>query len=280
MQSVPDIDQYRAQGFWVAKGIVDHQWLDAILLDAQVIFNAQARRLGVREAPSAGIHDLSRLLADVFAADVSAFRAGARLIQWSVALHRVSLRECFLELVTALGVEAPVILARPVLHIMGTTLKIPGSYHTTPPHQDWRVQQGSLDAISIWVPLADINTDHYPLEVVPGSHRRGLLESKDHRFGHRLVEGQIADDQFKAIKMDKGDAFFFNAFTVHRTGAGSSDQHVRFSASFRFNNILEPTFIERVYPHPYISQPDMALITPGFPTPEQVEQSLRVSAPV
>jgi len=40
----------------------------------------------------------------------------------------------------------------------------------------------------------------------------------------------------------------------------------------RYNNLDEPTFIERGYPMAYIYKPETELVTPNFPTVEQLKE--------
>ena len=122
-------------------------------------------------------------------------------------------------------------------------------YWKTPPHQDWRSMQGSLDSVVVWIALVDVDVGLGALEVVPGSHRRGLLAD-------RLLDGfgqthELVDADFTSIEMHKGDALFFSSFLVHRSGTNVRED-IRWSAQFRYNNLAEAAFVERGYPHSFI----------------------------
>ena len=129
--------------------------------------------------------------------------------------------------------------------------------------------QGSLDATVVWVPLMDIDAALGAIEVVPGSHRRGLLTTEVVN-GFGKVEG-FGDSDFVPIETRSGDVLVFSAFLVHRSGTNSTDS-IRWSCHFRYNNLAERTFVERGYPHSFVYRPQQELITPGFPTEEQIQR--------
>jgi ectoine hydroxylase-related dioxygenase (phytanoyl-CoA dioxygenase family) len=133
-------------------------------------------------------------------------------------------------------------------------------------HQDWRSSQGSLDAITIWVPLVDIDRSLGALEVIPGSHKWGLLESESVSYYGKISE-EVTVREFVPVEVVRGDALIFSSFLVHRSGTNSTES-IRWSIHFRYNNLAEQTFIERGYPHPFIYKPQEGLITPQFPEKE------------
>jgi hypothetical protein len=91
-------------------------------------------------------------------------------------------------------------------------------------------------------------------------------------YGH--IKEQIDQSSLIAIELEKGDALFFSAFLAHRSGTNSTDS-IRWSCHFRYNNLREPTFIKRGFPHPYIYKPQEELITEHFPEREEVENLFR-----
>src|SRR5262249_18294524 len=140
------------------------------------------------------------------------------------------------------------------------------------PHQDWRSMQGSLDSIVVWLPLADVTAELGALEVVPASHKLGLVTSEVvNSFGK---VDRFRDDEFFPVEAARGDVLFFSSFLVHRSGENITDS-IRWSCHFRYNNLAERTFIERGYPHPYLYKPQAELITPDFPDPEMLTELFR-----
>jgi ectoine hydroxylase-related dioxygenase (phytanoyl-CoA dioxygenase family) len=128
--------------------------------------------------------------------------------------------------------------------------------------------QGSLDAVVVWVALADIDKSLGALEVIPGSHCRGLLPANmGDGYGHISNSRDLS--AVTPVEVEAGDALFFSAFLVHQSGTNST-QSIRWSCHFRYNNIEEETFIERGFPHSYVYYPREELITKGFPNPAQL----------
>lgn len=134
------------------------------------------------------------------------------------------------------------IIEQPVLHVMSPALRIPGGYYGTEAHQDWPSTQGSLDCVTVWIPLTDAGIGNFPLEVIPGSHLGGLREGK---MNGSVLEVEADDKDFVPIECRVGDVVFLSGFLVHRTGKGNG---FRIAVSQRFDNALEPTFSERWYP--------------------------------
>lgn len=134
------------------------------------------------------------------------------------------------------------IISQPVLHVMSPALRIPDGYYGTAAHQDWPSTQGSLDCVTVWIALTDAGIGNFPLEVIPGSHKRGLLDGK---MNGSVLEVEADEKEFVPITCKAGDVVFLSGFTVHRTGNGAG---FRVAVSQRFDNASEPTFIERGYP--------------------------------
>lgn len=129
--------------------------------------------------------------------------------------------------------------------------------------------QGSLDSIVVWVPLADVDVKLGALEVVPGSHKLGLMTTEVvNSFGK---VDQFGDADFVSVEAAQGDVLFFSSFLVHRSGVNVTDS-IRWSCHFRYNNLAEQTFIERGYPHAYLYKPLDDLITPDFPSKELIDK--------
>ena len=125
--------------------------------------------------------------------------------------------------------------------------------------------QGSLDALVAWVPFVAVAPGWNTLEVVPGSHRTGLLPSVPHVFGSEVAPGHYTDGDFVPLSAAPGDVVLFSMFLVHRTGKGNRPG-VRWAASFRYNNLDEASFVDRDYPNPYIYRPRDDLLFEDFPT--------------
>lgn len=129
--------------------------------------------------------------------------------------------------------------------------------------------QGSLDSVFVWVPLVDIDRALGALEVIPGSHRRGLLPAEVVDSFGEVRKTEVEAGSLAAVEVKRGDAFFCSTFLLHQSGTNVT-RSVRWSCHFRYNNLYERTFIERGFPHPYVYAPQDSLITPGFPSADAV----------
>lgn len=272
--SAVDVERYRRDGYLVLKRQFAVEALDACLEDIYAVFNGMARRWRLTAPEARDLPSLTAVMTAVFDRDVASFMAAGKLAQHTIALHRLGCDEAMLAPLRAVGLQAPVIATRPVIFIIHDALKVPGGYHKSPPHQDWRSMQGSLDSAVVWIPFADVAPGGHALEVLPGSHMRGLLPTEEDAFGHRIDDAALPTSGFVPLELDRGDAVLFSSFLVHRTGQAGG-QTARLAASYRYNNVLEPTFVERGYPNPYIYRPDLTVLTPGFPEPERLAAVFR-----
>ena len=217
----------------------------------------------------ASYDDLSNLIIALKQHDQNAYLQAAKTANHLASLSQLCVSPQVMALVRDLGLLTPTIATRTVLHFMANSLAIEGGYLKTPPHQDFRSVQGSLNSIVLWTPLADVGPDDYPVIVADGSHRLGLLPSTEHVFGHQIEPSSIEGLNFRPVELRRGDILVFSTLLVHATSE-TGGERVRIAASFRFNDAAEATYIDRGLPIPYIYKADMALRTPNFPTPEHV----------
>jgi phytanoyl-CoA hydroxylase len=263
----PVAEAYRRDGFLVVPNLFSQPTREAVARDLVRTFALRAETLGLRlpARAAADQRTFSELVGTLFDKDIPAYVAAAKLTQHLASVHAMGVSPALLDAIGALGLELPAISTRPVIHYMADRLKIPGGYQKTPPHQDWRSVQGSLDGVTVWSPLYDVTEEDYPLEIIPGSHRRGLLDSTPDMPNYRIGEDHYRESDFRPLTLKGGDAVIFSGFLVHRTGARGADR-VRVSFSFRFNNVAEPSFVERNYPNPYLYRADPTIVTPDFPS--------------
>ena len=103
-----------------------------------------------------------------------------------------------------------------------------------------------------------------------GSHKLGYLH-------HELVnvpqlQNNLQGFKFESIPMNVGDVLIFNFFTVHRSGHNINQETIRISAHFRYNDILEPTFIQRKMPVLRTDIYNKEVETPGWPDQSEMEE--------
>lgn len=258
-----EVEAYRQEGFAVLKDVIPRNRVDAVLAEIRDIFRPILRRHDIKDADADG-ERFEAALVSLFTQNRSEYLAAAKATQSSPALHALGASEPVIDIVRTFGIAQPLIAVRPVTHILSGSLKIPGGYHHTPPHQDWRSVQGSLDAIVVWLPLVSVDRGFGALEIIPGSHLGGLLPTRRDPFGNVIDEMCIDPNGFVPIEAEPGDAVVFSMFAVHRTGA-EQRAGIRWAVSLRYNNAAAPDFADHGYPNPFVYKSQDDLLFEGFP---------------
>lgn len=272
---VTDAALFREQGFLLCKRFFDPAEVKRIQDEAKAVFSAQMRRHGIDPGPDASEAEFASAMFALFEADLAAFSNCGKQAQHLISLHRLSLDERITSVLAELGLDFPNVSTRPVLYFNHPKLAKKEVYWRLSLHQDWRSMQGSLDSVVVWLPLVDIDVSVGALEVIPGSHKRGLLEADlEDGYGHISREANEAIDpnELVPVEVERGDALFFSTFLLHQSGTNVSDR-LRWSCHFRYNNLAEASFVERGYPHPYLYRPEPQLLTPDFPRAEDIERT-------
>ncbi len=258
------MDEYRENGYVLLKGFFDAREIDAVREEAKEIFTLQMKRLGISETEDVDENEFERGMFELFERDVTTFANCGKQAQHLISLHRLSLDERIVGKLEDLGLEFPNISTRPVMYFNHERLAKKEVYWKLSAHQDWRSMQGSLDSVVVWIPLVDVDESLGALEIIPGSHKWGLLEA-EMADGYGQLEEEITASEMAPVEVEKGDALFFSSFLAHQSGTNVTD-HIRWSCHFRYNNLREASFVERGYPHPYLYQPQKDLITADFPS--------------
>jgi hypothetical protein len=270
-----NLEEYRRQGYILVKGLFAKDEIERIRAEAKSIFASQMRRCGLIDSTAIDEKQFEKGMYDLFQSDLQAFTNCGKQAQHLISLHRLSLDNRIVDRLLALGLEQPNISTRPVLYFNAERLAKKEVYWRLSLHQDWRSMQGSLDSVVVWLPLVDIGRELGALEVIPGSHLWGLLEA-DIVDGYGNLRTTVDESDLLSVEIEAGDALFFSTFLVHRSGTNTTDS-IRWSCHFRYNNLQDPTFSARGFPHPYIYAPQEELITPGFPAKEQVLEALALN---
>jgi ectoine hydroxylase-related dioxygenase (phytanoyl-CoA dioxygenase family) len=262
-------DAFRRNGYVIIPGLFGVTTRETVARDIAGVFARRAAALGLGAPAGHNQAALTELMSALFARDIPSYIAAAKLTQHLASVHGAGVSGEVLSVLDALGLDAPTVSTRPVIHYIADQLKIPGGYQKTPPHQDWRSVQGSLDGVTFWSPLFDAGANDYPLEIAPASHLRGLLHSEPDMPNYRIPDELLG--AFMPLSLRAGDAIVFSGFLVHRTGAHGG-RSVRVALSFRFNNAAEPSFVARNYPDPYVYRADPKIVTENFPGADDVRQ--------
>ncbi|MEZ0608519.1 phytanoyl-CoA dioxygenase family protein [Fibrella sp. WM1] len=271
MLTSAQIEQYKEQGFLLLKGVLPKEVIEPIYREARAIFARQIERVLGQKVD---IDDRDAFEAAMFAffeADFNAFSSTGKTVQHTIALHKLGVSDEIIDAIKALGLTEPVIAVRPSMQFNSRFLSKDGNtYWRLGAHQDWRNGQGSLDSVVVWFPMVPAGEEIGALQVIPGSHRDGLMQADAAGYAGVIGE-EIDDSRYVQTEYEVGDMLFFSALLVHRSG-NNVTRNIRWSVQLRYNNLAEPTFIERGYPMPYIYRPQDELITPDFPTSEQIRE--------
>jgi ectoine hydroxylase-related dioxygenase (phytanoyl-CoA dioxygenase family) len=265
---------YNANGYVHLKAFFDRSAVERIRSEAKEVFINQMHHRNLLPAGDPSEKKFETALYRFFREDTQGFVNCGKTCQHLISLHRLALNELLVAKLHDFGIKTPNICTRPVMFFNSSHLAKSEAYYKAPPHQDWRSMQGSLNSMVVWVPLIDIGKDLGALEIIPGSHLFGLLDSVEDDW-YRTIEG-TTDDQYVPVEVEAGDALFFSAFLLHRSGDNTTDS-IRWSCHFRYNDLDEPTFIERKYPNPYIYKPEQDLITEDFPSKVQLQDLFRTN---
>jgi hypothetical protein len=266
---------YKEQGFVIAKGLIPEPVTNRVLADLEMAAAQALKSRGCndRDWGDASLQDkLRRVLDEDVNLYLSILRLGSRL----QSVYALTLHERILSAVADLGCKVFALPCGVAIHLIASDLKVPGGYFGWAPHQDWSSSQGSLDQLALWIPLMDVDKEFYPLEVIPGSHKRGVLPGDRKGANPRgalitIDPGLVEENDFIPVELDRGDVIIFSGLLVHRTGLGSRNG-LRIACGSRFDNVQDPTFVERNYPCAFRLHAETDVLHPGFPTPDQVRQ--------
>lgn len=263
--------EFHKNGYVIVRNFFDKNVLAEIYKEAREIFAVQIRRVLQKDVDVDDRQAFDAAMFEFFQADFEAFVNTGKTVQHSISLHRLGSDPSVVAKLQELGLGKPVIGVRPAMQFNSRFLSHNGSKHwKLDPHQDWRTGQGSLDSTVIWFPLVPANKDLGCIQVMPGSHMGGLLEANTSGYQGGITD-DLDEDQFVQTELEVGDAVFFSALLIHQSGNNITDL-IRWSIQFRYNNLEDSSFIDRAYPMAYIYKPEEQLITPGFPTVENIKQ--------
>jgi ectoine hydroxylase-related dioxygenase (phytanoyl-CoA dioxygenase family) len=264
-------EQFNKDGFIILRNFLDKNVVAGIYREAREIFAEQINRVTGRTVDIDDRETFENAMFEFFEKDFNAFVNTGKTVQYAVSLHRLAVDELLMKQLKELGIEKPVIGARPAMQFNSRFLSKDGSKHwKLDAHQDWRTGQGSLDSTVIWFPMVDAGAEIGALQVIPGSHTDGLLEASTSGYQGGITAG-LHKDAFVQTEFQAGDILIFSAFLVHQSGNNITN-NIRWSVQLRYNNLTEPTFIERGYPMAYTYKPESELVTPDFPTAQQLEK--------
>jgi len=142
-------------------------------------------------------------------------------------------------------------------NFVSTRIDLPGeTKFATAAHQDFPYIQGSLDGITIWLPLQDVSQEMGPPAFLPGSHSDGAGIVKE--LGRESADSGTATvtamdeekwnlENFETRAINVGEALVFSTLLVHRSNPNNSATP-RLSLQLRFDNLCDEESFLRGYP--------------------------------
>lgn len=238
---------YEQTGYYIAKGLMPLDRINDCLSDLNAVFSDQLRARAIADA--GGLFERAQAL---FSADLAQYKKVLASLWRLHSVGNLFAQPCMTAyLKQVFGFHTIFMPGGQSVHLQSHALKIPDGYFGLAPHQDWPSVQGSLDGLVAWIPLCKVDAQTYPLEIVPGSHLRGLRAPDDGNTADKWVVQEYTDNEYERICVEPGDVVFFSNFTIHRSGLQGPAQHLRVACSSRYDNGGESSFIERGYPTAY-----------------------------
>ncbi len=183
--------------------------------------------------------------------DFQAYYQNAKAAQHLPLLHNLGSRSEIIYPIRHLGLKTPLLSMKPIVLFSAKALATHSFYWKSEPHQDWSGMQGSLNGLVAWVPLVNVTDDLGRLEVIPGSHLRGLMNHIKDGPGHVIRESL---DGWEPVDVPVGSVLFMSSFLIHRSGVNKTIDKIRLTASFRYDDADEVSFINRGRPNNWLYQ--------------------------
>lgn len=124
-------------------------------------------------------------------------------------------------------------------------------------HQDSVYLLGSVNAVTLWVPLQDVNLHHGTIQVIPGSHHRGLYPFR--RISDKVIAPYVpflqrdieldyeVREEPVTIEARRGDVIIFKQMLLHRSTPNLSNQ-VRWTTQLRITDLSDPEHRRQRFP--------------------------------
>lgn len=126
----------------------------------------------------------------------------------------------------SMALASRLIGGRAVRYLPFTAVKAGGGGGQFHFHQDNNYTQHdpALCSINIWVALVDMTPENGCLQMVPGSHKAGVIAWENAGDGDTHRKVAIDPKTFLPLRMRAGDAVAFTRLTVHGSGPNYTDQ--------------------------------------------------------
>lgn len=118
-------------------------------------------------------------------------------------------------------------------------------------HQDYPSMASSKRSVILWTSLTASSSSTHGMEVIPGSHKEGLLKGSQTEQGYYLDLTAKQQESAKVLELENGGICIFSSFLAHRTFVNSEFKQEKISFSQRFDDIGDQNWAAMGYPNAY-----------------------------
>tara|TARA_R110000787_G_scaffold234642_3_gene341518 strand:+ start:4832 stop:5725 length:894 start_codon:yes stop_codon:yes gene_type:complete len=176
-----------------------------------------------------------------------------KLLGYLPSLTRLAASDTMLHLSRSIGLQFPMVRRQNDVRMeLPDAAAAPGTWC-----QDTTHHLGSKNAITFWIPLTEATVEAGSLEVIPGSHRSGVIPfhftgKAAPDAGTSLTSRETALDEEPGengitIEAKPGDLMIYSQFLVHRQVPNRAD-HMHWSFQSRHADGFDKDFIDAGYP--------------------------------
>lgn len=143
-------------------------------------------------------------------------------------------------------------------HFVNIRIDLPGEEkYLLPPHQDFPYIQGSLNAVTWWIPFLDTTLEMGPPSWIKGTQKLGVQKVKYTDYEatgksggqsfHIVDTTKFPDKDYTHQAVPLGKALVFHTLLIHKSEHNNTDK-ARINLQVRFDDAAAPESFERNYP--------------------------------
>lgn len=257
-------------GYYISNNIISENEINSFKKELNILLNYQLKRLSIPSDASNTTRSIYNNLIGLYQYNQDIYISTLKVISKLKSVYDILLSFNILKICNLLSIEMPMFHSSPVFHILSNKLKIKDGYQGIGVHQDWPSLQTSLNTITVWIPLMDIDKTLFPIDVIPKSHLFGLCKGKPSTHLYEINENTYKNHEFISLEVNQGGAIFMSNFLLHKTGMTNTDQ-LRMAISWRYEDALEPSFAERNFPFAQTRIIKRELFIEDFPSVDLVK---------
>ncbi len=144
-----------------------------------------------------------------------------------------------------------------------------------PPHQDYPSVQGTVDVMTLWVPLVSVPSIAGTLRVLRQRDVRRMLPLRTLPDAGAEIAVDLSAGEWAHYEYRAGDVVVLHSLTVHEITVNRSGE-LALAAEYRFQSNREPVCAASLEPHHYPRVPGFRQLTRGWQTRRWVRRPLLV----